>query len=357
MKVEELRKFAREYYSRIDIQKALASFSKDREVIPRYVDSFGKRPDTINYGNDIISLINKGVTSFHASEELWHDPLRINTDMNPESMNDLRKGWDLILDIDCKFLKYSQITAELLIEALKFHKINNFGIKYSGNKGFHIGLAFEAFPEKVKGIDIKNFFPEGPRIVAGYLSNLIKENLAKRILEMNSIEELAKLINQSPEYFYKKICRSCKVETIKKKEWREIGRDNFEEIEIIECPECHSEYNKKNYDKFEIIEEFSPYSILEIDTVLISPRHLFRMPYSLHEKTGFASIVVNPSQLKDFHPALAKPFRVIPKQFLPKPEKEEAKAMPAKDHGDEIEKVKSLYEIIILVLLLKTALE
>lgn len=51
------------------------------------------------------------------------------------------------------------------------------------------------------------------------------------------------------------------------------------------------------------------------------------MPYSLNEKTGLSSIVIKPEQIKDFHPGWAKPERVFPKSFLPKPEDNEAKEL------------------------------
>jgi len=72
---------------------------------------------------------------------------------------------------------------------------------------------------------------------------------------------------------------------------------------------------------------FNPFSVLEIDTILISSRHLYRAAYSLNEKTGFVSIVIKPEHLKQFHPAWAKPERVLPSQFLKKPEKNEAKEL------------------------------
>lgn len=278
MKFEELRKLAYQYYSRVDIQKALIEFAKHREVVPKYVNQFGKRPDAISYGNDINALVKKGATSFHSSEELWKDPLELNLEMGDEKIKNLRKGWDLILDIDCKFIEYSKMAAELLIKALRFNGIRNLGLKYSGNKGFHIGVSFEAFPEKLRDVDIRNFFPEGPRIMAAYLSELIKKHLAEKILDTISVGELAKNLNKKEE-------------------------------ELLEG------------------NEFNPYSILDIDTILISPRHLFRMPYSLHEKTGLVSIVIRPEQLKDFHPAWAKPYRIVPLQFLPKPEKDEARQL------------------------------
>ena len=39
--------------------------------------------------------------------------------MKPEDQNNLRKGWDIILDVDSKFIEFSKIAAELIIDALK----------------------------------------------------------------------------------------------------------------------------------------------------------------------------------------------------------------------------------------------
>lgn len=276
--IEDIRKIAKRYYLRRDIQKALASEAKSREIVPRYLDQFGKRPDVVNYENDVAALANKGATSFHCSEELWHNPLELSTEMTQKEASELRKGWDLILDIDCKFIEYSKAVAELLIEALKFHNIKNIGLKFSGGSGFHIGLAFDAFPAKLNDLSIKDFFPEGPRIIASYLKELIAKPLAQKILELNTLEEISKVTN-------------------------------------------------KPLSNLLVNDNFNPFSILEIDTVLISSRHLFRMPYSLHERTGLASIVIRPSQLKAFHPGWAIPHRVLPKPFLPKPERNEAKEL------------------------------
>lgn len=274
----DIKKIAKRYYLRRDIQEALTSEAKNREIVPRYLHQFGKRPDIITYVNDIAALANKGATSFHCSEELWHNPLGLSTEMARDKVSELRKGWDLILDIDCKFIEYSKLATELLIEAIRFHNVKNIGLKFSGGTGFHIGLSFEAFPAKLNDIFIKDFFPEGPRIIASYLKELIAKPLAQKILELNTLEEVSGI-------------------------------------------------TKKPLNDLLVNDTFNPFSILEIDTILISPRHLFRMSYSLHERTGLASIVITPSQLKAFHPGWAIPYRVIPKPFLPKPEKDEAKEL------------------------------
>jgi hypothetical protein len=46
------------------------------------------------------------------------NPLELKTEMAPEQLNNLRKGWDLIIDIDSKFLDYREIVS-LTAEGLK----------------------------------------------------------------------------------------------------------------------------------------------------------------------------------------------------------------------------------------------
>ena len=121
---EELRGVVFSYYARKDIQKAILDFSKNRETIPRYIESFGKRPDTLEYAGDLFEHVKKGATSFHVSEELWQDPLQLKTEMSRQEQDELRQGWDLLVDIDSKYLDYSKIAAELIAEALEFHNVN-----------------------------------------------------------------------------------------------------------------------------------------------------------------------------------------------------------------------------------------
>jgi hypothetical protein len=270
-KTGKIRDAAYNYYRRRDIQKNLMKFAQNREVVPLYLDNFGKRPDTLQYESDVYALAEKGATSFHCSEELWHDALQLSTEMSQEELNKLRVGWDLIIDIDTKYLDYGRIAAELLIEALKFHNVHSFGIKYSGSRGFHIGIPYKAFPEKIGSIETKDFFPEGARAITQYLYDLIKDKLLERISELSGI----------------------KVEGARGGYAKDI----------------------------EGAKKVMP------DLVLVSPRHLFRMPYSLHEKTCLASIVIKPEQLKNFKPSWAKPELVMPKQFLPEPEKNEAREL------------------------------
>ena len=114
-KEQRVRKITQLYYSRPDIQEVLFDFSKNREVCPRYFEGFGKRPDALQYPADVFELVKKGATSFHCSEELWSDALQLETGLSEEKLNNLRIGWDLLIDIDSKYLDYSKILTEIII--------------------------------------------------------------------------------------------------------------------------------------------------------------------------------------------------------------------------------------------------
>src|SRR3989338_6259226 len=109
------------HYKRTDIQEEIIANSKDREVVAKFNDDFTKRPDILRHTSDILELAKQGATSFHASEVLWRNPLQLDTSMRRHELDNLRSGWDLILDIDCGFFDYSKIAADLIIKALKFH--------------------------------------------------------------------------------------------------------------------------------------------------------------------------------------------------------------------------------------------
>ena len=111
-------------------------------------------------------------------------------------LDKLRTGWDLVLDIDCPYWKYSKLITHLIIKALKKHNVSSISCKFSGNKGFHIGIPFEAFPEKINKIETRLLFPEGVRKIALYLTNYIdsKEtnfSLSRNILRGKEIKEVS----------------------------------------------------------------------------------------------------------------------------------------------------------------------
>ncbi|VVB80932.1 Uncharacterised protein [uncultured archaeon] len=252
------------YYKRAEIQEALVQSADHKEVAVSYGGTgYGKRPDVLKYPKDVLEAVKQGATSFHCSEELWNNPLQVTTGAKPEDLNNLRIGWDLILDIDCPELEYSKIAADLIVQALQHHGIKNVSVKFSGNHGFHIGVPYEAFPETVNGKPIKDLFPDGPRKIAMYLQAMIKEPLAQRLLQ------------DAPAKIAEKV----------KKTVSEIIKDG----------------------------QLEPFSVLSIDTILIATRHLYRMPYSLNEKSGLVSVVIKPEEILSFDKKDAIPEKVVPK--------------------------------------------
>lgn len=340
---KKVQSVALSYYSRKDIQKEIIEFCRNRETVANFNNEFfAKRPDKLEYPSDIITQVRSGATSFHCSQELWTDPLDIRTEMKPEEYNEIRTGWDFLIDIDSKYFDYSKIAAQILIKALKLHGVNNFGIKYSGSKGFHIIVPFKSFPEEISGIKTKNKFPEWARLIANYLTSIIHEELTKEILKMTSEEDLG------DKKLFEIKCKTCKnVATTKS-----IGKyvcPNFKckaEVESMKsnrkemiCPSCNGKMRRVSEEEVNFCETCKTNSkklpnnfeevtrtkelIDSVDLVLVSPRHLFRAPYSLHEKTSFASIVLKEEELKNFKPTDADPLKIrevrsyMPQIFIP----------------------------------------
>ncbi len=262
------------FYKRKDIQQAIVEHARNKEIGMRYNDKFGKRPDVLTYPKDILELALNGVTSFHCSEELWHNPLSISSDLPKKELEQYRSGWDLVLDIDCAFVEYSKICAHLIIQFLDYCDLKDHSIKFSGNKGFHIGIPFEAFPKSIGSTPTKTLFPDAARKIAFYIKENIKQQLAKNILqhEKNNIAVIKDKVNLPMEdlLYYTK---------------NELG-DEIAHLSV---------------EKF-----------LEIDTILISSRHLYRMPYSLHEKSGLVSLPIDPQTILQFEKPQASPENVSP---------------------------------------------
>ena len=167
-------------YKREDIQNAIIENAQDKEIAIKFGDSgFGKRPDILKYPNDVLELAKQGATSFHASEELWRNPLQLDPIMKKMDVEELRIGWDLVLDIDCPIWKLAKITTWLMIKSLSELGVKSISLKFSGNKGFHIGVPFEAFPKEVNGVLTSSLFPEAPRSIATYLLDYISSNHIK----------------------------------------------------------------------------------------------------------------------------------------------------------------------------------
>jgi len=342
-----------QYYKRKEIQEAIVSAAEDREVAVSFGGKgYGKRPDTLKYPSDVLELVKQRATSFHCSEEIWKNPLQIQTGMRKQEMDKLRKGWDLVLDIDCPFWTLSKVISWLIVKSLKDHGVNSISVKFSGNKGFHIAVPFESMPDVIRGQETSSFFPEGPRKIAAYLMHYIGENYTK--VDGSSVEfgdrvklslsEIKKETGKSHDEVTDKLCGECGREI--KKEAKVAGVqfvcsrcetmvEGKKEDVIKKCPKCSTIMEKieaqKNLCKCgsnTYVERFNHNSIVEVDTVLIASRHLYRMPYSLHEKSGLASVPIDPEKIIEFEKESATPEKVVPSNiiFLDKSQTEKGEA-------------------------------
>lgn len=345
IKEQRIRKITHLYYSRPDVQKAIFEFSKNREICPRYFEGFGKRPDSFQYPGDVFELVKKGATSFNCSEELWENPLDIETGMSREQANELRIGWDLLIDIDCKWFDYSKKAAQAIIETLKQNGVKNIGVKFSGSKGWHIIVPWKAFPKEVGGEQTKNLFPELPRKIASYLryesEKQMKESLPEdfyqqfkdvkikkgiKCKQCNEISDSYKLIELYCDFCKQGEQRKLNANATKEKYLCPMCKRELEiknSREIVECQKCQIT-SKENPGNFSQSVEIDLFELMGLDIILVSPRHLFRTPYSLHEKTALASVVIKPNQVAEFELRDADPLKAEVKDFMPEAEEGEA---------------------------------
>lgn len=312
------------HYKRQDVAEAMIKAAQQREVAFKFgEDGFGKRPDIITYPQDILELAKQGCTSFHISEEQWSNPLSLSPTLKKEELDQLRTGWDLVLDIDCKFWEYAKYITYLLVEELKAHGIKSISVKFSGSKGFHIGVPFETFPDMVQGKETRLLFPEAPKRISLYLKDRIEPKLIQYILKNKSKEALAEeLHKENLEQFYCKkcgnkqesteqqltfVCPQCQNKIEKVKECIFKLCPNCKTIEMVKITENNA---CKKCNSIDFIKKYDLSDVLEIDTILISSRHLYRMPFSLHEKTGLCSMPIPLDKILSFQKEDALPSKI-----------------------------------------------
>lgn len=312
--------FVKHFYTNKDIQREIIKTAESREFAVSFGGKgYGKRPDVAEFPQDLVQFAHKGATSFHVSEERWDNPLLLKTNMSQKEKDDLRIGWDLVLDIDSPYWPISKLTAWLLIEALKDHKIKSISVKFSGNKGFHIGVPFEAFPKQVGTTIVAKAFPDMARSVASYLLDYILtkyirvegNNIIKFKTKKISLDKLHTLVGGDVELL-KKVCSHCFNDMIllenKKQEimcpehgvalvpddtgyfivcpkgdYKQEQHHHEQQEDTYQCPNCKT---------FDYYLQFNTLALIEVDTVLISSRHLYRSQYSLHEKSGRYSLPI-----------------------------------------------------------------
>ena len=267
-----------EYYSREDVQNFMLSFGKDREVVGAFRNgNFSQRPNVILYPNDITAMVRTGVVEFHSSLERWSQPMSLRQD----NYNSLRKGWDLIFDIDCKLFEHGKIAAEAFVWGLRKHGIKNVYVKYTGGRGFHIGVPWESMPKTVDYKPSESLYPDIARKIVFYLKEFVRQRLERNLFKKFSAEDISHQIN-------------------------------------------------KPLGKILTDDGINVYEVLDVDPVLISPRHLFRMPYSLNGKTFLVSLPIKPDSIQGFERTLATADKVkVETGFLGSGERDEAELLVA----------------------------
>jgi hypothetical protein len=201
-------------------------------------------------------MVRAGSLEFHSSIERWSHPMSLKSD----NYDPLRIGWDVIFDLDCEIFEHGKIAAKALSWALEKHGIRSYSIKFTGGTGFHVGIPWESLPKTIDYKPTLRMFPELPRNIGFYLKEFMMERLERDLLKAYRIEQLA--------------------EQTKKSLGEISGRRNI----------------------------LDPFKIVELDTVLISPRHLFRMPYSLNKNSFRVSLPLKPEELDSFRREDADPL-------------------------------------------------
>lgn len=328
------------HYKRRDIQEEIALHAQNREVAFRYGGrGFGSRPDIIAYPNDVLEAVKHGASSFHCSEERWSDPLALVPGMRPQEFEELRIGWDLVLDIDCPHWEHAKIVTDLLIKALQKKGISSISCKFSGNKGFHIGVPFETFPAEVHSKPTESWFPDGVHRIARYLAYLIDSKemghpLSRAMLRLGE-ESLAEQLGVPQDALHAMVCEKCG----EPKEARRVAADEYfcrntpcqayntsapanerHSLKAV-CPVCGKLREKialsagesercRHCGATSFEERFNSSLVLNLDTQLISARHLYRMPFSMHEKSGLVSVPIDPDRVLEFEKEEAAAERV-----------------------------------------------
>jgi hypothetical protein len=233
---------------------------------------FSQRPNVIQYSKDITAMVKTGVIEFHGSLEHWSQPMSLKSD----NYDKLRTGWDLILDVDCKLFEHGKIASEAFLWGLRKHEIKGVSIKFTGGTGFHIGIPWESFPKELDYKPMVKRYPDFPRTIIRYLKEFARERFEKNILKQFSVEDLSRQVNKPLGQIF-----------------TEDGID--------------------------------PFQIVDVDPILISPRHFFRLPYSLNNKTFLVSVPIKIKDLESFKKMDAKPEGLkVEEGFLDKYGKEEA---------------------------------
>jgi len=255
------------WYSRESVQKAILEIAKNREVVSVFQDSkFGKRPDMLNYPGDILQAVAQGTISFHGSVERWQQPMKLDVGLTKPDLDAMRVGWDVFIDPDVESFEIGKIVVKQLIEAFKDHGVKSYSIKFSGGKGFHIGIPFESLPEKINTVSASSMYPDLLQKIIEYLKHYMEDHLREEMLAFAAPGEISQKVNKPLN-------------------------------DIVD----------KN--------GLNPFKVVSMD--IFSSRHLFRLPYSLHEKNLLVSLPLKPEAIDNFEREHASPEKAkVEERFL-----------------------------------------
>jgi hypothetical protein len=267
------------YYSRESVQKAIVEVAKNREVVSVFKDGrFGRRPDVIQYPQDILQAVAEGTVAFHGSVERWNQPMKLDVGLTKLDLDAIRSGWDVFIDVDVKDFEIAKATTKQIIEAFKDHGVKNYSCKFTGGQSFHIGIPFEALPEKINLQPTAAQYPDILQKVIEYIKWYTNEQLKEELISIGIPADISKRIGKPLDEI--------------------IGADGIE-----------------------------PFKIVTMD--VFSSRHLFRLPYSLHESSLLVSLPIKPENIERFEKEHALPEKVkIEEKFLiPKAAEHDAEAL------------------------------
>ncbi len=281
-----------DYYSRDDVQNALLAVSEDREVVGIFkTGAFGQRPNLLVYPEDVVSMVRSGNVAFHGSVERWNNPMSLRPGMAKEEMDELRKGFELIIDLDIKVLEYAKIYAKVFYDELRSYGIKNIGVKYTGGKSFHMAVPFESFPENVNYKPTRTQYPLIPQAIVSYLKTKVIPKFRVEILKVDDIYKIARKLEIPVEDL--------------------IIADGLDVDKIIN-PSTIGEMDEVQKSVVRAVEGFVGRTITEFG--LFTSRHMFRLPYSLHESSFRASLPIKISQIDKFEKDDALPDKVKVKE-------------------------------------------
>jgi hypothetical protein len=267
------------WYSRESVLKAILESAKNREVVAVYRDGiFGKRPDMLQYVQDVLQSVAEGAISFHGSLERWQQPMKLDVGLSKASLDTIRIGWDVLFDVDVDDFEIAKITVKQLIEAFKDHGVSNYSVKFTGGSSFHVGIPFESLPEKINAQPTAVQYPNILQKIIEYVKWYMRDQLKEEISAFASAEEISKKIGKPA------------------KEIEENG-------------------------------EINPFKIVSMD--IFGSRHLFRLPYTLHEKTLYVSLPIRPEDVSKFEiqQALPEKTKVDVRFLAPKTSLHDAEAL------------------------------